>query len=296
MAPPGAFNKSLPANGAINQPVNLSLSWAASTGAVSYWYCYDKTNDNACSTWVNNGSQTSVGLSNLAPNTKYYWQVRAVNGAGTTYANGTAASFWSLTTGTLPGSFLRTSPANGASNRPLSPTLKWADSTSANSYEYCFDTTNDNTCTTWLNNGTATSKTLSGLTVNTTYYWQVRAVNAVGTTYSGASSTDYWSFRVEAPAAFNKTGPANGATGQPLSLTLEWAASNGAGSYWYCIDTTNDNACSTTWIKNSTFTSILLNNLLPNTTYYWHVRAVNTAGTIFSNGSNNAFWSFITGP
>ena len=39
------------------------------------------------------------------------------------------------------------------------------------------------------------------------------------------------------PRAFNKTAPTNGATGQPTALTLDWAASSGATSYAYCLDT-----------------------------------------------------------
>jgi len=39
-------------------------------------YCYDTTNDNACSAWTSAGASTSVGLSGLSYATTYYWQVR----------------------------------------------------------------------------------------------------------------------------------------------------------------------------------------------------------------------------
>jgi hypothetical protein len=70
-----------------------------SSGVTSYEYCYDTTNDNACSGWTNNGASTSVGLSGLSAGTIYYWQVRAVNSFGTIYANGSDTAFWSFTTG-----------------------------------------------------------------------------------------------------------------------------------------------------------------------------------------------------
>jgi hypothetical protein len=54
-----------------------------------------------------------------------------------------------------------------------------------------------------VNNGTATSVTLSGLALNTSYYWHVRAVNGNGTTFSNGSATAFWSFKTEpGPAAF----------------------------------------------------------------------------------------------
>jgi ribosomal protein S16 len=194
LLPPGAFAKTAPANGAAYRPISLKLSWAASTGATTYYYCIDTSNDNKCTTWINNGALTSKTLSGLVANTTYYWQVKAVNSAGTTYANGSSTAFWSFKTG-LPAAFNKISPTNKITNQPSTVILKWAGSAGASAYYYCIDTTNDNKCTSWINNGTATSKTLTGLVKNTTYYWQVKAVNATGTTYANASSTAFWSFK-----------------------------------------------------------------------------------------------------
>ncbi len=97
VTPPGAFNKSSPANGATNRPLNTSISWGASSGATSYDYCYDTSNDNACANWINI-TATSTALGGLASGTTYYWQVRAKNTGGTTYANGSSTTFWSFKT------------------------------------------------------------------------------------------------------------------------------------------------------------------------------------------------------
>ncbi len=167
------------------------LTWAASTGAAGYEYCYDTTNDSACTgTWTPT-TGTSVTLAGLTSNTTYYWQVRAINTNGTTNADGGA--WWSFTTLAIsPTAFGKTAPVNGATGQSLAPQISWAASTGATGYEYCVDTTNDDTCAGAWTGTTGTSVTLGGLTSNTTYYWQVRAINTDGTT--NADGGAWWNF------------------------------------------------------------------------------------------------------
>ena len=293
---PVNFSKSGPTNGATNQLLNVTLSWSSSTGATSYQYCYDTSNDNACTSWVNAGAATSVGLSGLSPSTTYYWQVRAVNGYGTLYANLSPYVYWSFTTGPLPGAFNKSSPASGATGVSLTPTLSWGTSTNVSAYYYCYDSTNDNACSSWTSNGTSTSVTLPTLATGTTYYWHVRAYNAIGTTYSNGSLTAYWSFTTGTlPGAFGKLNPTNGATNTATNPTLTWSASSGVTAYYYCYDDTNDGACNTTWVYVGGATSAALSGLAYNTTYYWHVAATNSIGTTYAEGSTSAFWHFTTG-
>jgi len=112
-----------------------------------------------------------------------------------------------------------------------------------------------------------------------------------GGTYS-TTLTSYVDVLVK-PANFSKNSPSNGAVNQPTSLTLTWGVSSCATKYGYCIDTTNDNNC-TTWYDNGSSTGKTFTNLTPGTTYYWHVLAQNDNGQTKSNGSSTAFWSFTT--
>jgi len=48
------------------------------------------------------------------------------------------------------------------------------------------------TCATWKSTGTARTATVTGLTKNKAYYWQVRAKNAAGMTLASGS---LWSFK-----------------------------------------------------------------------------------------------------
>ncbi|HLO33190.1 MAG TPA: right-handed parallel beta-helix repeat-containing protein [Anaerolineales bacterium] len=267
---PAAFAKTAPANAATGQPIGATLSWAASVNAASYEYCYDTTNDNACTTWTDNGLATTANPGGLNPSTRYYWQVRANNAAGSTYANGAATAFWSFTTSPLPAAFGKTAPANNALKQPIGPSLTWAASANALTYEYCVDTTNNNTCdASWIPLATRSVR-LSGLTNNTPYYWQVRAVGSGGTT--SANGGAWWTFKVimAPPALLTPDQAASVHTRRP---SFTWAAVPGASGYTIEASTVATFA-SKAFSVNVTapaYTSTL--TLLPNKLYYWHVRA-----------------------
>ncbi len=286
------FSKANPGNGSMGRSTTLTLYWYYSAGATSYDYCYDLSNDGQCSTWVSTGLTRNVTLSGLIPNKTYYWQVRSNNGYGSVYANGAANAFWSFTTGALPGSFNKSTPSNGVAITS-DPVLTWGASSNATSYEYCYDTTNDGLCSTWVSTGMVRSVTLIELNPSTTYYWQVRAKNSIGTTYANALETAFWALTTSQPGVFNKANPGNGAINRPTTLTLYWYGSGGATSYEYCYDTTDNGQCST-WVNTGMTRNVTLSGLDPNTTYYWQVRAVNVFGMTYAN--SNTFWSFTTTP
>lgn len=202
--PPGAFNKSAPTNGATGVSLEPTLSWStASSNAEIHEYCYDTSNDNACTSWIPIGKdKTSVTLSGLRSDQTYYWHVRARNYDGTTYSNGSSVAFWSFKTTkstAAPENFNKISPANNETLTTSNPTLSWGGIDNVNAYEYCYDTSNDNVCSNWIDNGILPNKTLSNLLLDTTYYWQVRAKNAFGTTYADGSPTAFWSFKKIVP-------------------------------------------------------------------------------------------------
>lgn len=93
-----------------------------------------------------------------------------------------------LTIYNIPGAFYLQSPANGATIPPPA-TLSWSAASGATSYEYRVSTTPGGG--TWVNVGTATSVSPSGLLSGVPYYWSVRAVNSEGTRNCDSGE---WSF------------------------------------------------------------------------------------------------------
>jgi hypothetical protein len=294
---PAAFGKLSPSNNATGQSItSLTLQWnPSSTPNVTYQYCL-RTNKAECPgpKWISAGGNTSVTVSGLGPNTRYYWQVRAVDTSGTTEADGN--QWWQFTTllnANLPGPFTKLTPLDAAINQPINGVgLSWSASNLATSYQYCNDTVNNNTCdTTWIN-ATGLTATLNGLVYDTNYYWQVRAVNATGNVQADTGTWFSFRTRIAPPGVFGKVSPINFAVDQPLSLTLSWGSSTGAGiAYEYCLDTAPCGVASS-WIPAGTNLSAGVSGLQGETTYYWQVRAVNSTGATYANGGQP--WSFTT--
>lgn len=282
---PNSFEKSSPTVGENIVSSGITLSWAASTYAASYEYCYALSTA-ACTSWTSAGSDTSANISGLSTGATYYWQVRATNTSGTMLAdNGTYGSF---TVRIPPAAFAKTLPTVGQSITSSTTTLSWSASADATNYEYCIALSTA-ACTSWTSTGSATTASISGLT-QATYYWQVRATNTSGTMM--ADSETYRTFTVSLPpASFAKSSPATNATKQKTSLSLAWAASTRATSYEYCIALTT--ATCTTWKSTGTARTAAVTGLTKNKAYYWQVRAKNTAGTTLSAST---FWKFTTAP
>jgi hypothetical protein len=187
----GTLSKTTPVNNATNvNNANVTLKWSAytGTGLNRYRYCIDTSNNNQCDAageWTNAWGNTSVTLTTLAANTTYYWQVQAVLNDNTK-VDANSGAWWTFSTQVTlpPAAFNKLLPANGAVNQSITPVLTWQSSPTAASYSYCVDTINNGLCdNSWINAGTNTMATLmTGIANNTTYYWQVRATNANGTT------------------------------------------------------------------------------------------------------------------
>ncbi len=280
-----------PANGAVNQPIALTLAWAcgSSYGGAPYALQVSTTMNFSTTVVAQTGlTAVSSAISGLANSTVYYWHVNATTASGT----GNWTNAWSFTTVPLvPGVPALASPANGASNQPLSLNCIWGASSSGASYTIQLSTSSSFSPTTVNQTGlTGTVAPVSGLSTNATYFWRVNATN------TGGSSTwsAVWSFAtiLVAPNIPVLLAPASGTTGQPIASTLYWSAANGASTYGMQVSTSS--VFSTTVINQTgiSTTSASINGLAYSTTCYWKVNASGTGGT----SAWSSAWNFVTTP
>jgi N-acetylmuramoyl-L-alanine amidase CwlA len=244
---------------------------------------------------TSHGTSSSSGYiyksnSDLLYGQKYYWRARVRNTNDTSEWSDT----WNFTSLYQINLY---SPSNNAQNLSINTTLRCYDedyNTDFDNYEFEIDTTiNFNSPLYEISHGTSSSsgyiyKSNSGLRYGQTYYWRARVRNTNDT--SEWSST--WNFKTEYELIDGPelNLPANNSTDQPYSsLLLDWNSVSNANNYQYQVSTENDFSVI---IKtgNTSLTEKTISDLLPNTLYYWRVRAENING--YSPWS--AEWNFTT--
>lgn len=107
----------------------------------------------------------------------------------------------------------------------------------------------------------------------TNYYWRVRTIN----TTTGTSPWSVKKFNRCIPLEPVVKTPTNTQNNIPLTYTCVWNKVLGASSYAVIATTDPDSVAysPTTQAKQTTDTACTLTNLLPNSTYYWVVVAIN---------------------
>jgi hypothetical protein len=307
-----------PTNNAVGQNLSLMFVWQKSSTAVTYRV--QVASDSLFSGIIVNDStltDSTKVISGLNPLTYYWWRVNAKNIGGTS----SYSTIYKFRTLGYPNTVTLINPANNAVNQPTSIVFRWNRALEqTNAFEvfanikstpnenkvfthselsegidaignYWFDLVTDTVSLANLTRDsilTDTTKSVSGLTNLTNYYWRVRAKNAIG----WGQFSIWWRFTtiVAAPSAPVLVSPANGANGQPLTLTIVWRKSINAASYRLQIAT--DAGFNTLILNDSTLTDSLrlVSGLTQLTTYYWRVNAKDIGGT----GPYSTIWSFTT--
>lgn len=183
------------------------------------------------------------------------------------------------------------SPPNGATGVSVTPTLDWGDVSGATYYRVQIFTGVNPVHE--ANNipqsqYTVPSNVLSGLT---SYYWRVKAFNANDSSaYSG-----YFTFTtaVAPPAPPLLIAPPDSSNNVSLTATIDWSDVSGITSYTLQVSTDPTFTTVTLNLPGLTSSQYVLSGgqLSPSTYYYWHVAAINSGGTTWSER-----WSFNTVP
>jgi hypothetical protein len=279
---PGAFTLVSPAADAMGVQLQPTFRWTASTGAARYVLQAGLDASLSPPTFELGSlppTTTSVVLdARLAPGTRWYWRVLAVDSVQTT-----ATPTQAFTTAQVPGDFAVVSPANGASDVPLTPTFSWSASAGADGYTFELDGAS-------MELNATTFVPAAPLGSGALHSWRVVAHNAQGTREISAKFT-----AAIAPAGFTLLSPPHGEIELPLTPTLSWSPSAAATTYSVQLGTTlafdlppvfEDDSVSGTSVAVTV-------PLTPWTTYYWRVVALNAAASVVASG---APFSFTTAP
>lgn len=187
------------------------------------------------------------------------------------------------TTPSLPAPSVPTlsSPANVATNVALAPTLSWAASIAAATYNLEYSTSSTFASGVVPASGiTTTSRAISGLANSTTYYWRVSATNTTSTSAWSAVRSFTTVAPLAIPPAPGLSSPANLATNVTRTPTMSWAAATGAATYEIQISNLSDFSVITFGRSGLTAMSVRVSPQLGSrVSYSWRVRAINAAGT-----------------
>jgi parallel beta-helix repeat protein len=283
-APPSAPT----ANNATNiTQVSFTANWNSTASATGYKL--DVATDNTFTNFVtgyNNKdihNATSINISGLTANTPYYYRVRAYNSGGASPNSGTK------TATTLPNP---PSPPVCIAASNISQTgftAYWNSSATATGYY--LDVATNNTFTTFVTNFNnkdvlnVLSYTITGLNLNTVYYYRVRAYNAGGTSNNSNTITTTTLLN---PPPLPSAPTANNATGiMQTSFTTSWSSSSTATGYKIDVAINNTFTTFVSGYNNrdvGNVTSTTITGLSARTTYYYRVKAYNTNG---SGGNSN---------
>jgi hypothetical protein len=280
-----------PASGAIGVPDNPALSWTPSFGATSY-RVQISTDAQFLSPVSDQSGITTSPFSptvTLAPATLYFWRVTADTPSGPVVADAAPSSFTTISP--EPGDFTLVSPEDGAIGVSTRPTFEWTTSLGAGSYHLQVATTDGFTNPVIDQSGLVTTSTTLSTILNpsTRYFWRVQAVSESVVTANGAPRS--FTTAVGAmPGSFTLVSPAGGSTVFTALPTYTWTSSSGAASYRLQVSTDPsflNPVIDQTGITSTSATPSIA--LLPLTTYFWRVSAINDSGITLATATPLTF-------
>ncbi len=259
----------------------INLTWADVTNETGY--LIERSLDN--STWTQVGTAvknaTNYSDTGLTAATLYYYRIRATNSTGNGAYSAVASTSTLQTAPPAPGGLGAT--AVSASEIDLS----WNDV--SNETGYSVERSPDGSSN-WtqlnINAPNVTTYSDTGLSSGVTYYYRVRAFNLAGNSaYTSVVSATTIVTIPNAPSSLVATAVSN------TEIDLTWA-DNSTNETGFKVERSPNGTSSWTQIATPAAGATSYNNttgLTANTTYYYRVRATNSAGdSSYSNIANTA--------
>ena len=265
-----------PGDGVYSVSITPTLTWASVGGADFYTLEVNTAADfTGTIMFLGTMPDTSRTIGPLFNNTTFFWRVTAK------FVRSAVRSFTTnLATPNL------TAPSNTATNQPLNPTFTWDPVAGADNYEIEVNTASDFNGTdiyTDTNLGNVTTFTLDDpantIQDNQTYYWRLRAKNAVGNTSLLSSTFSFSTIKQTLVVSADEQ------TLVSINPTLEWDGVAGADNYRLEVNTASNFGGTSIFDNTINTTTQAIGPLVYNTRYYWRVTANNVRSDV---------WSFVT--
>lgn len=179
-------------------------------------------------------------------------------------------------------------PKTDSLSVPVTVNFKWRKSQNAVKYDFALYGLGDIIALNNQNNLVDTLCSVSGLTNNKQYFWNVRARTLTDT--SNWSEGNIFTTIVNIPSEFELISPSDKSAGHIQPITFSWKKSVNASNYIFLLS--GDSSFTSIVIQDSTLndTVKIVNGLSSLNKYYWKVKAKNVAGySVFSS-----VWSFKT--
>jgi len=269
------------------QAINIT-----STSATIIW-----TTDDAADSVVNYGNTTAlgstasdsalvtdhaIGLTNLAPATLYYYEVRSTNAGGLTRVDNNGGAYYTFTTTATPDTTPPVISGVQAIDITLtSATIIWTTDEPADSVVNYGNTTALVHTASDARLVTSHMVSLGGLDPETTYYYEVQSTDGAGNPASDNNGGLYYTFIT----TYTTPPTITGVQAIPITATsavVTWATDSPATSV---VNYGNSTALGLTASDASLVTShsITLNGLLQGITYYYEVQSTGAGGNTTDN-------------
>lgn len=257
----------------------VTITWAASAGAVSYEVWRSPTSSSAGATLLASGI-TSLTYDDIPPaySTNYWYFVKATNTGGTSGFSSSDIGYM-VAPPTPPSA---PTGVNATDGNAGSTTITWTPVSGATSYSVWRSPNSSSAFATSLASG-LTSPTYDDTTgsYGVTYWYFVKATNSAGT--SGFSTGDSGVANAPGSPPADPTGCAASDT-QVHQITVTCTPVSGADTYSVWRNTSASSAGATQIASGLTSPSYVDTGISDDTTYYYWFKATNAYGTSgFSN-------------
>jgi hypothetical protein len=280
----------LPVSQDNNVPANAIFQWQR-VPYTTFYQLQISSDQNFVSLVFNDSTLTDTSHQvSLVNCVGYYWRVRAKNAVGK--SDFTQARNFTIIEA-VPSAPILLDPPNNKDSVDFLPTLRWAttDACSKNFRVQVSRNTNfDGTLEYDANMNVLSVKMVKSLDGFTDYYWRVKDSNSTG---SGDYSTvfHFRTTRNTPPSVPVLSFPTDGHMDILMNPVLSWDSSARAESYRLQVALDPDFNLRILNDSTITTTSKQVGPLMDSTTYYWRVRAKNSAGT---SEQFSSVWKFTT--